>query len=142
MSDGALFSPGRFVAAAEMRESLERELGALFPDDGKGVPGVGPARHWRVAAGAFAGRRVGIISAVSEPFCETCNRVRVTATGMLHTCLALDDDCDLRRPLRAGASDDELRALVKAAVSAKKPGHEFTSCGSGAPRKHMVAIGG
>jgi len=121
-----------------MRAHLESALGPLRPDDGSGVPGVGPARYWRDRDG----RRLGIISAVSEPFCETCNRVRLTAIGGLHTCLALDDDCDLRRPLRAGASDAELRALVQAAVSAKKPGHEFTSCGAGAPRKHMVAIGG
>jgi len=142
MSDGALFAPGSFVAAAEMRERLAAELGALVPDAGDGVPGVGPARYWRVADGAFAGSRLGLISAVSEPFCETCNRVRLTATGQLHTCLALDDETDLRGPLRAGAGEAELRAIVQAAVFAKKPGHEFTSCGSGAPRKHMVAIGG
>jgi cyclic pyranopterin phosphate synthase len=138
MSDGALFSPGTFVSAAEMRARLEREFGALTPDVGADVPGVGPARYWRVPGGG----RFGLITAVSEPFCETCNRVRLTATGMLHTCLALDDDTDLRRPLRAGASDAELRDIVQAAVTAKKPGHSFTSCGTGAPRKHMVAIGG
>jgi molybdenum cofactor biosynthesis enzyme MoaA len=61
---------------------------------------------------------------------------------MLHTCLALDDDCDLRRPLRSGVTDDQLREIVQSAVTAKKAGHSFTSCGSGAPKKHMVAIGG
>jgi GTP 3',8-cyclase len=142
MSEGALFQPGRFAPAAAIRARLEADFGAFIVDDGGGLPGVGPARYLRVAAGAFAGARVGIISAVTEPFCETCNRVRLSATGQLHTCLALDDALDLRAPLRAGARDADLAALVRAAAAAKKPGHDFQPCGSGAPRKHMVAIGG
>ncbi|HEX4459271.1 MAG TPA: GTP 3',8-cyclase MoaA [Polyangia bacterium] len=147
MSDGALFSArggsaGSFVSAAQMRARLEAAFGALAGDDGDGVPGVGPARYLRVTSGCHLGARLGIISAVSEPFCDTCNRVRLTATGQLHTCLALDDDSDLRTPLRAGASDDELARKVLFAVSAKQEGHRFTPCGAGGPRKHMVAIGG
>ena len=142
MSDGALFVPGEFVSAAAMRARLVAAFGPLVDDDGDGVAGVGPARYQRVAGGAFAGKRAGIISAVTEPFCATCNRVRLTATGNLHTCLAIDDDTDLRTPLRAGASDDELAQKVLTAVTAKKEGHSFTTCGSGGPRKHMVAIGG
>jgi cyclic pyranopterin phosphate synthase len=146
MSDGALFTPGSFVAAATMRAHLMTAFGPLLPSDpnsdGEALPGVGPARYLRVSAGRHAGRRAGIISAVTEPFCETCNRVRLSATGNLHTCLALDDDTDLRTPLRAGASDEELARKVLSAVSAKKEGHHFTACGTGGPRKHMVAIGG
>jgi GTP 3',8-cyclase len=143
MSDGALFVPGSFVAAAAMRAQLTTAFGALAPaaDDGK-VAGVGPARYLVVAGGDYQGRRVGIISAVTEPFCETCNRVRLSATGTLHTCLALDDDTDLRTPLRGGASDEELARKVLGAVTAKREGHQFTTCGTGGPRKHMVAIGG
>jgi cyclic pyranopterin phosphate synthase len=143
MSDGALFTPGGFVSAATMRAHLMDAFGALHEgSDGQTLPGVGPARYLQVAAGRHAGRRAGIISAVTEPFCETCNRVRLSATGTLHTCLALDDDTDLRTPLRAGATDDELARKVLSAVSAKKEGHQFTTCGTGGPRKHMVAIGG
>jgi cyclic pyranopterin phosphate synthase len=142
MSDGELFVPGELYTAAMMRQRIERELGPLTADLGDGVPGVGPARYSRVTDGPFAGARVGIISAVSEPFCETCNRVRLTATGQLHTCLAIDDETDLRTPLRAGASDEELARKVLTAVSAKREGHSFSSCGGGGPRKHMVAIGG
>jgi GTP 3',8-cyclase len=142
MSDGALFVSGTFVAAAQMRARLEAAFGPLEADDGQGLPGVGPARYLRVASGSHAGARVGIISAVSEPFCATCNRVRLSATGQLHTCLAIDDDSDLRTPLRAGASDEELARKVLSAVSAKQEGHRFTTCGAGGPRKHMVAIGG
>jgi cyclic pyranopterin phosphate synthase len=138
MSDGALFTPGEFFPAAAIRARVEAAFGPISTDDGHGLPGVGPARHWRTARG----ERLGIISAVSEPFCETCNRVRLSATGRLHTCLALDDDTDLRGPLRAGCSDEALLQIVEAAVRAKKPGHSFTACGTGGPRKHMVAIGG
>lgn len=149
MSDGALFADagsGTFVAAAAIRARIERAFGPLVAEpeaaDAGGIKGVGPARYQRVAAGRHQGARVGIISAVTEPFCATCNRVRLTATGQLHTCLALDDDSDLRTPLRAGASDEELAQKVLLAVSAKKEGHSFSACGTGGPRKHMVAIGG
>jgi GTP 3',8-cyclase len=145
MSDGALLAnagPGSFVAAAAIRARIEAAFGPLVDDDARGIPGVGPARYQRVAGGGNQSARVGIISAVTEPFCATCNRVRLTATGQLHTCLALDDDSDLRTPLRAGASDDELAQKVLLAVSAKKEGHSFSTCGTGGPRKHMVAIGG
>jgi GTP 3',8-cyclase len=142
MSDGALFVPGEFFAAAAIRARITAAFGPLVDDDARGLAGVGPARYQRVAAGPFAGRRAGIISAVTEPFCATCNRVRLTATGNLHTCLAIDDDTDLRTPLRAGATDHELAQKVLTAVTAKKEGHSFTSCGGGGPRKHMVAIGG
>lgn len=142
MSDGALFVPGSFVGAAEIRARLAAAFGPLVDDDARGIAGVGPARYQRVAGGRNAGARVGIISAVTEPFCATCNRVRLSATGQLHTCLAQDDDTDLRTPLRSGADDDELARKVLLAVSAKKEGHTFTPCGTGGPRKHMVAIGG
>ena len=68
--------------------------------------------------------------------------VRLSATGQLHTCLAQDDANDLRGPLRAGASDAELLDRVRRAVAQKREGHGFTTCGTGGPKKHMVAIGG
>ena len=146
MSDGALFVAGAFVPAAAIRARIEAAFGPLVAEDeGRtraASPASGPARYQRVAGGDHQGHRVGIISAVTEPFCATCNRVRLTATGQLHTCLALDDDADLRTPLRCGASDDELARKVLVAVSAKKEGHTFSACGTGGPRKHMVAIGG
>jgi cyclic pyranopterin phosphate synthase len=141
MSDGALFSPGEFFPANQMRARLESILGPLRAASSV-PPGVGPARYLEATSGVHAGALLGIISAVTEPFCETCNRVRLSATGRLHTCLALDDDLDLRTPLRAGASDDELVALVRTAVAHKAEGHAFSTCGGGAPKKHMVAIGG
>ena len=142
MSDGALFTAtgsGGFVAAADIRLRLESAFGPLVDDDGAGLPGVGPARYQRVAG---TEHRVGIISAVTERFCATCNRVRLGAAGALHSCLGHDGELDLRTPLRAGASDEELLALVRGAVAVKVEGHGFTREGCGGPRRHMVAIGG
>jgi cyclic pyranopterin phosphate synthase len=141
MSDGALFDSRQFVSAAEMRTRLSDAFGTLEAAN-PALPGVGPARYLRVATGPFRGRTLGIISAVSEPFCDTCNRVRLSAIGRLHTCLAHDDDLDLRARVRGGASDDELVSTVREALAQKRDSHAFLRCGSGGPRKHMVAIGG
>ena len=142
MSGGALFSSGEFFSAAQIRARIEADFGPLQPGANQPLPGVGPARYHQISTGRFAGKRVGIISAVTEPFCETCNRMRLSAIGRLHTCLAIDDDIDLRTPLRDGESDAEITARIRAAVLAKQNGHNFSKCGSGGPRKHMVAIGG
>lgn len=151
MSEGALFYPGSFLPAAELREVLRREFGApaaqAEDDAAAALPGVGPARYLWVSFGG-ARHRVGIISAVTEPFCDTCNRVRLSATGQLHTCLARDESADLRRALRErdGAPAAERAAAVLQAVrraaAEKRHGHEFTAAGCGGPKKHMVSIGG
>ena len=140
MSDGALFSRGRFVPARVMRERVEAAFGELVPEARGAVAGVGPARYLRTRAGA----RVGFISAVTEPFCDTCNRVRISATGRLHACLSSDDQVNLLDELRGkdGGSDEVLVERVRAALQNKVESHRFSSCGSGAPKKHMVTIGG
>ena len=139
MSDGALYAPGRHLGAAEIRDRIAAALGAEVGPDGpeSGLP-RGPARYFR----AVPGGRFGIISAMSEHFCDTCNRVRLTSTGELHACLAYDDAVDLRVLLRGGASDEEVAAAVRCAAAVKRDGHDFQLGGAGAPRKHMVAIGG
>lgn len=142
MSEGALFAPGGFLPARVIRERLVKAFGPLEDDPCPAPAGAGPARYLRVASGRFAGERAGVISAVTEPFCETCNRVRLSATGMLHSCLARDEVLDLRAPLRSGASDRELALAIERAVREKAEGHAFQPSGCGGPRKHMVAIGG
>ncbi len=146
MSEGALFYPGTFLPVAELRKILSDAFGPLrSPDTGEVLPGVGPARY---AAVEYRGalRQVGMISAVTEPFCDTCNRVRLSATGQLHGCLAYDDAIDLRSVLRSGlASSDRVDRLVQVArggLSDKRAGHVFSPTGCGGPRKHMVSIGG
>ena len=82
----------------------------------------GPARYVTVAE---TGRRIGFITPMTHNFCESCNRVRLTCTGTLYMCLGQDDAADLRRPLRAGVSDDELDATIVAAIARKPKGHDF-----------------
>jgi cyclic pyranopterin phosphate synthase len=113
----------------------------LVADAGEGVRGLGPATYWRVAAGPHAGRRVGVIAAMTENFCATCNRLRVSATGQLHNCLARDDTGDLRSALRP--HDPGLLATrVRAVLGHKQAGHEFHRDGRGGPEKAMISIGG
>ncbi|MSP62575.1 MAG: GTP 3',8-cyclase MoaA [Myxococcales bacterium] len=140
MGGGSLFAPGGFLPAAQIRARLAAVFGPLLPDDGAGLPGVGPARYLRLASDET--RRVGVISAVTEPFCDTCNRVRLSSTGQLHTCLARDETIDLRAPLRGGLSDEEILACVREGVAGKAEGHAFQPTGCGGPKKHMVSIGG
>jgi cyclic pyranopterin phosphate synthase len=139
MSDGTLYQATHQLTAAEIRASVAAAFGPLEASD-DARSDSGPARYWRLRDAPS--REVGIISAMTEHFCDTCNRLRLSAIGELHACLAYDDATDLRSILRSGGTDDELRAGIRAAVVGKRAGHEFQSSGQGAPRKHMIAIGG
>jgi cyclic pyranopterin phosphate synthase len=78
---------------------------------------------------------------MTEHFCTTCNRLRLSTAGRLHACLAHDDAVDLRGPLHAGGAEAVTRA-IGAALAGKRPGHTFQLIGLGGPRKAMVQIGG
>src|SRR5690606_12420028 len=113
--------------------------GALAPSaPSEGAASRGPARYLALPDG----REVGVISAMTEHFCDSCNRVRITAVGELHACLGHDDATNLRSILRSGGSDDALRLAIAATVAGKRAGHDFALDGGGAPRKHMIAMGG
>jgi cyclic pyranopterin phosphate synthase len=101
----------------------------------------GPARYVDVAE---TGGRLGFITPMTHNFCEGCNRVRLTCTGTLHTCLGRDDAADLRGPMRAGASDADLAGLIQAALGAKPAGHDFQIAPGAAPSvsRHMSTTGG
>jgi len=144
MAGGDLYVPGQLMPAADVRARVAEGLGlALVPDDGDGVRGAGPATYWRALGGAgpYDGRRLGTIAAMTENFCQTCNRLRISATGQLHACLARDDTGDLRSALRS-QDPDRLEAVVRAALGTKRDGHGFNLDGSGGPAKAMVSIGG
>jgi len=83
---------------------------------------VGPARYVRVRE---TGGKLGFITPMTHNFCESCNRVRITCTGTLHTCLGHEDASDLRRPLRASADNDLLAAAIDRAIGLKPKGHDF-----------------
>ena len=136
MSDGALYEASRGISASEIRNAVEHALGPLVPAEER-PRDAGPARYWALAAAPS--RQLGIISAMTEHFCDDCNRLRLTATGDLHACLGHDDAVSLRDVLRAGGSEQDLVRVVAGAVSGKRAGHEFLA---NAPTKHMIGIGG
>jgi GTP 3',8-cyclase len=136
MSDGALYEPARSVSAAAIRRTIEAALGPLAPIAPAGRD-TGPARSWTLAGDPA--RRLGIISAMSEHFCDACNRLRLTATGELHACLGHDDAVSLRDVLRAGGGDADLVRAIAGAVAGKREGHDLAAK---PPAKHMIGIGG
>ena len=135
MSEGVLYDVTRGITAQVIRSTIEGALGPLAPAERE--RDAGPARYWTV--GGDSRRMLGIISAMSEHFCDDCNRLRLTATGELHACLGHDDATSLRDLLRAGASDAAMVAAIGAAVAGKRAGHEFAHI---APKQHMIGIGG
>ena len=97
------------------------------------------ARTWRFADGHGS---IGFVNPVSEPFCGDCDRIRLTADGRLRTCLFSLDETDLRGPLRAGATDDDLEEIVRDAVWRKELKHHVNEPGFVQPARTMSAIGG
>jgi cyclic pyranopterin phosphate synthase len=101
--------------------------------------GSAPAEEWVVDGGPG---RVGVIASVTRPFCGACDRVRLTADGQLRNCLFAREESDLRGAMRAGATDEELGARMRASLLAKLPGHGIDDPGFLQPTRPMSAIGG
>ena len=116
--DVAGFAQSATVSQAEIMQRLESELGPLHPIDEARLDGE--ARLYRLAGAQAA---VGFISTVTNPFCASCSRVRLTADGHLRLCLLRDDEGDLLTPLRRGATDDQLEALIRNLIWRKPWGH-------------------
>ena len=128
--------PGR--TQAEVLSQLEGAFGPALPCEQGG--GSGPGRY--VTFAGFAGR-VGFISAVSHQFCESCNRVRLTATGFLKTCLQYETGVNLKTLLESGADGAALRSAVEGAVFAKPACHHFSAPGTAEDEgRSMYQIGG
>lgn len=121
IGEGAGLPHERFVSAAAMRARLSTLL-----EDARGEhdPGAGPARYVRSADGRS---RVGFITAVSDEFCGTCNRVRITSHGELRGCLADRAAVSLRDVMRSGASDDDVAWSIAWALGGKAAGHHFAA---------------
>lgn len=144
MSDGQLYASAQQLTAAEIRTLVQDRFGLPLVAEDSGETSRGPARYWRLASPdpAAPARRLGIISAMSEHFCDTCNRLRLSAVGALHPCLGYDDATSLRDIIRDHGSDDDVRRAIIESVSGKREGHRFQSTGTGGPSKHMISIGG
>jgi len=102
----------------------------------------GPARSSWAPSWPDGTGTVGIIASVTRPFCRDCDRLRLTADGQLRTCLFAQAETDLRGPLRAGATDAELAAIVTTAVAGKQAGHGIDADDFVQPVRTMSAIGG
>jgi len=129
------WSEDKVLPNAEVRAIIE----SRYPLVPLGRERHGTSRRWAFADGAG---EIGFISPVSEPFCGDCNRIRITAEGMLRTCLFSLHETDLRAPLRGGASDDELEEIIRAAVWRKELKHHVGEPGFRQPPRTMSQIGG
>jgi len=127
----------QMVTADEILAALSTEF-RLEPTD-PGERGSAPAETFLVDGGP---QTIGIIGSVTRPFCGACDRVRLTADGQLRNCLFAREESDLRTPLRAGASDDELAQRWERCIQAKLPGHGINDPGFLQPARPMSAIGG
>ncbi len=130
LGDGGRWRPEMVVPSAEVMRRLS-SLGRLEPIEPR--PGDGPARRFRIEGAAGA---VGFISAMTDHFCQTCNRLRLTAEGRLRPCLLSDLEVDLKTPLREGASDAELTRIIveSAGLKPRRPDREV--------HRPMSSIGG
>ena len=108
----------QYVPLSLLRAQLAKRYTLTDLDDDTG----GPARYVRVNE---TGGKLGFITPMTHNFCESCNRVRITCTGTLHTCLGHEDASDLRRPLRASPDNDLLSAAIDRAIGLKPKGHDF-----------------
>jgi cyclic pyranopterin phosphate synthase len=125
-----------FISLTEVR----RELESFWTLRDIPLSTGGPARYVEVAE---TGGRLGFITPLSHNFCEACNRVRLTCTGTLHTCLGREDATDLRAVLRAGGSDADLIEAIRGGVDAKPKGHDFQIArAQPAVARHMSTTGG
>jgi len=119
---------------------IQEQIEDLFPLQAVNDPRPGPATRFKFADGAPGG--IGFISSVSQAFCTTCNRIRLTAEGGLRTCLFSLKETPLRDLIRSGVSDEHLGRVMETAVWRKEEGHLINQPGFIKPAKNMSQIGG
>jgi len=107
-----------YLSLQDVRKQIENEF-ELVPAV---MSGGGPARYFRIAG---SDTRIGFITPISQHFCDTCNRVRLSADGTLYLCLGQEDSVALRPSLRQGISDDGLQEMILEAIARKPERHEF-----------------
>ena len=127
----------QFVPSQETRRRIEAALGPLEPMPRTSL--ADESRNYRFADGGPG--VVGFISPVSEPYCGSCNRMRLTADGKFHLCLLNDDELDVKRALRSGGGLTEVAAILTRAVGLKPTGHRLDE-GVSTEERAMFQIGG
>lgn len=138
MGDVGIGRIDQYVPLSLVRNRLAQHYTLSELDERSG----GPARYLRVHE---TGGKLGLITPMTHNFCESCNRIRITCTGTLHTCLGQDDASDLRAPLRASADDRLLIAAIDRAIGTKPKGHDFIidrRSNQPSVARHMSVTGG
>lgn len=139
-----LDADGRWVDTEVVgRDRVLAELGSVFGLEPM-TRGHDPAERFRytdMAPGA-PGSEVGVIPSVTTPFCDTCDRIRLTAEGALRNCLFSVEEADLRAVLRDGGTDDDLASVIARCVAAKRAGHGIGTVAFIRPGRTMSQIGG
>ncbi len=135
---GGQWSRDQVVPATEIIETIDSVWPLVAPEGGS-VRDSAPAESYRYADGSG---QVGVIASVTRPFCESCDRIRLTAEGQLRNCLFSVRETDLRAILRSGGSDDDLAAAVEAEVGRKWAGHAIGQVHFIRPARSMSQIGG
>jgi cyclic pyranopterin phosphate synthase len=134
---GDAWERGKVLFASEILDILGDHFGPLIADP-RSDPRA-PASDFDYADGRG---RVGMIASVSRPFCQSCNRIRLTADGKLRNCLFALDETDVKGLLRSGADDSEIVAMLQASVTAKWEGHQINTSRFIKPDRLMHSIGG
>lgn len=129
--------PDRRILATEIKQRLEEAIGPLHPI--VEASAYGPAQRYRFD-GALG--EIGLIRPISQHFCATCNRLRLTSDGHLRLCLLSDLQVDLAAPIRSGISDEELKTIILEAVRIKPMEHGFYGGSADCLKDQMSAIGG
>ncbi len=129
---------GQYWALSDLRARLAEQYTLTDLAERTG----GPARYVRLEE---TGQKIGFITPLTHNFCESCNRVRITCTGEIYTCLGQEGHSDLRKPLRASQDDAVLEDAIRAAISLKPRGHNFDYSRqdvAGRVSRHMSHTGG
>ena len=128
----------QYIPLSKVRKDLEKNWSLKDSPYNTG----GPARYVEVKE---TGKKLGFITPLTHNFCESCNRVRLTCTGILYMCLGQDDSADLKVPVRSSEGDLLLEAKIEEAIGRKPKGHDFIinrDNGGPAVKRHMSVTGG
>jgi len=136
VSTNEVLDEKNFISILEAKRVIESHYGAVMPE--AGFRTNGPATYYQIPGRE---QRIGFIGAMTNlHFCESCNKLRLTCDGKLRPCLGSYLEFDIMKPLRTGASDEELRQFFIDVVDRKPEQHDFR--GNYKPNRKMVAIGG
>jgi len=127
----------KVLFAHEIVETLERDIMPLVPRPGQDPHA--PASEFVFADGVG---KIGFIASVSQPFCMSCDRFRITADGKLRNCLFSLDETDVKAMLRTGVPDSQIAQAIRDSIAAKKEGHEINTARFIQPDRPMYSIGG